>query len=213
ALIALAGVIERLAATGVIGGWRTERYAVVERRGAPPLASSERAAARFLGVLTFAAHCNAWTRHGDEVLMWIARRSASKSVDPGMLDNLVAGGVAFGLSSRETLLKEGVEEAGIAVELMTGATPGRSVQVLREVAEGCQNELLQVHDLELPPDFSPVNQDGEVAEFRRCPLPEVVELVAAGAFTVDASLAALDFMFRHRVLQEADYPGFRELVR
>lgn len=209
----LGGVIGRLAATGVITGWRNERYAVVAHPGAPPLAFIERAAARFFGVLCFAAHCNGWTRRGDETLMWIARRSAAKPIDPGMLDNLVGGGIACGLSSRETLLKEGREEAGIAPELMARAAERRSLQVLREVAEGCQHEEVHVHDLELPPDFIPLNQDGEVAEFRLCPLPEVVELIAAGELTVDASLVALEFLFRHRLLHETDYPEFREVLQ
>lgn len=210
---ALADVIGRLAATGVITGWRDERYAVVEHPGAPPLAFIERAAARFFGVLSFAAHCNGYTRRGEETLMWIARRSASKPVDPGMLDNLVGGGIAHGFSPRDTLLKEGWEEAGIAPEQMAAANAGRNLQVLREVAEGCQNERLFVHDLELPPDFEPANLDGEVAEFRLCPLPEVVEFIAARELTVDASLVVLDFLFRRGVLRESDYPGFLALLR
>ncbi|HET9700277.1 MAG TPA: DUF4743 domain-containing protein [Burkholderiales bacterium] len=210
---ALAGVIARLAEEGLVSGWRDERYAVVERPGAPPLALIERAAARFFGVLTFAVHCNGFTRRGDGTLMWIARRSAEKPIDPGMLDNLVGGGMACGLSSRDSLRKEGWEEAGIAAERMAHATGGRCLQVQREVAEGCQHEQIYVHDLELPPDFNPLNQDGEVAEFRLCRLPEVVELIAAGELTVDASLAALDFLFRRGVLAEADYPGFRQLLR
>jgi 8-oxo-dGTP pyrophosphatase MutT (NUDIX family) len=210
---ALAASIERLAATGVIGGWRDERYAIVESFGGPPLAFIERAAARFFGVLTFAAHCNGYTRRGDELLMWIARRSAAKPIDPGMLDNLVGGGMAHGLSPRDTLLKEGWEEAGIPPALMHSATEGRSLQVLREVPEGCQHEEVHVHDLELPPAFTPVNQDGEVAEFRLCPLPEVIELIAAGELTVDASLVALDFLFRHGLLRERDYLEFRDMLR
>jgi 8-oxo-dGTP pyrophosphatase MutT (NUDIX family) len=210
---ALAGVIERLAAMGVIGGWRDERYAVFEYPGAAPLAFIERAAARFFGVHTFAAHCNGFTRHGENILMWIARRSAAKPIDPAALDNLVGGGIAHGCSPRDTLFKEGWEEAGIPPELLARATPGRSLQILREVAEGCQQERVYVHDLELPSGFEPVNRDGEVAEFSLCPLHEVVELIAAGELTVDASLVALDFLFRRGLLREADHPDFREVVR
>jgi 8-oxo-dGTP pyrophosphatase MutT (NUDIX family) len=210
---ALTPVIARLAAEGIIRGWRDERYAVVESLGAPPLAFMERAAARFFGVLTFAAHCNGLTRRGDDIRMWIARRSAAKPIDPGMLDNLVGGGVAHGLSVRDTLAKEGWEEAGIPAGMTGRATPGRSLRVLREVAEGCQQEHICVHDLELPPGFEPVNRDGEVAEFRLCPLPGVIELIAAGELTVDAGLVALDFLFRRGALREAEYPEFREIIR
>lgn len=210
---ALTPVIERLAAEGVITGWRDERYAIVESFGTPPLAYIERAAARFFGVLTFAAHCNGFVRRGNETLMWIARRSAGKPIDPGMLDNLVGGGIAHGYSPRDTLLKEAWEEAGIAPALMEHVASGRGIQVLREVGEGCQWERLYVHDLELPPDFEPVNRDGEVAEFRLCPLLEVIELIAAGELTVDASLVALEFLFRRGLLRERDYPEFREVLQ
>ncbi len=43
--------------------------------------------------------------------MWIARRSPTKPIDPGMLDNLVGGGLAAGLTVAQTLVKEGWEEA------------------------------------------------------------------------------------------------------
>lgn len=208
---ALAGVIERLAAEGVIRGWREERFPVAEDLLQPPLACIERAAARFFGVPTHAAHLNGVVRREDGWRMWIARRSPGKPIDPGMLDNLVGGGIAHGYSPRATLEKEGWEEAGIPPALMAAATPGRSLRVLREVAEGCQWERIFVHDLELPADFRPVNQDGEVAEFRLCPVPEVIHLIADGQLTVDASLVALDFLFRQGLLREEDYPGFREL--
>jgi hypothetical protein len=37
-------------------------------------------------------------------------------------------------------------------------------------------ECLYVMDLELPPDFTPVNADGEVQSFQLIPLPEVCKL-------------------------------------
>ena len=43
--------------------------------------------------------------------MWIARRSPAKAIDPGMLDNLVGGGVAAGQTITTTLIKEAWEEA------------------------------------------------------------------------------------------------------
>ena len=49
--------------------------------------------------------------------MWLARRSPTKQIDPGMLDNLVAGGISVGFSARDPLVKEAWEEAGIPAEL------------------------------------------------------------------------------------------------
>lgn len=210
---ALGGVIERLAAEGVITGWRDERFPVAEGYQQPPLAFIERAAARFFGIATHAAHLNGVVKMEDGWRMWIARRSPGKPIDPGMLDSLVGGGIAHGFSPWETLLKEAREEAGIPADLMEAATPGRTLQVLREVAEGCQWERIYVHDLELRADFQPVNQDGEVEEFRLWPVPEVIHLIADGQLTLDASLVALDFVFRQGLLREDGYPEYRELRR
>ena len=210
---ALGGVIERLAAEGVITGWRDERFAIGEGLDQPPLAFIERAAARFFGILTYAAHLNGVVPADDGCRMWIARRSPAKPIDPGMLDNLVGGGIGHGCSVRETLVKEGWEEAGIGADIVERANAGRRIQVLRDVPEGVQNETVFSHDLELPPNFGPVNQDGEVAEFRLCRLEEIEELIAAGKLTVDASLVALDFLFRNGFLREPDDPDMRGIFR
>jgi hypothetical protein len=48
---------------------------------------------------------------------------------------------------------------------------------------------------------------------RRCPLPGVVERIAARELAADAGLVAPDFLFRRGVPREADYPEFREVLR
>jgi 8-oxo-dGTP pyrophosphatase MutT (NUDIX family) len=185
---ALAPVVEQLAQEGFIPGWRNERYRIAD------LFDIERAAARPFGFATQAVHVNGIV--GDES-MWLARRSSSKATDPGMLDNLVGGGLTSGLSIEEVLVKEAWEEAGIPAELAQRATRGGTVQLLREVPEGVQCEVIHVHDLELPRDFTPRNQDGEVAELRVAPFGEVRRLIDdTEEMTVDAALVALDFFSR-----------------
>jgi 8-oxo-dGTP pyrophosphatase MutT (NUDIX family) len=178
----LAPVVEALAADGFIPGWRNERYAV---EGGFEI---ERAAARPFGLTTHAVHLNGIA----ENRMWLARRAASKAIDPGMLDNLVGGGIAVGFSVAETLLKEAWEEAGIPAELARRATRGGTARVLREVPEGVQSEVIHVYDLELPQSFRPQNQDGEVSEFRLLPFSEIEKL----DLTYEASLAAKDYFSR-----------------
>ena len=64
-------------------------------------------------------------------------------------------------------MKEAWEEAGIPAELAQKATAGAGrSSVLREVPEGVQSEIISIYDLELPADFQPHNQDGEVSEFQ-----------------------------------------------
>jgi 8-oxo-dGTP pyrophosphatase MutT (NUDIX family) len=129
--------------------------------------------------------------------MWIARRSAGKPIDPGMLDNLVGGGISAGSSLEETLVKEAREEAGLPAELARSAKRGGTVRILREVPEGVQSEVISVYDLVLPAGFEPKNQDGEVAEFRCLAFEEVLRLLReTEQFTLDATLVAMDYFNR-----------------
>jgi 8-oxo-dGTP pyrophosphatase MutT (NUDIX family) len=178
----LAAVVEQLAKDGFIPGWRNERYRIED------LFDIERAAARPFGLTTQAVHMNGIV--GER--MWLARRSATKPIDPGMLDNLVGGGVSLGFSAEATLVKEAWEEAGIPAELARKAKPGGTIGVLREVPEGVQSETISVYDLDLPADFRPENQDGEVSEFKLVTFAEVEREVLA----YEAGLVALDYLQR-----------------
>lgn len=196
---ALGGVIDALAARGRITGWRNETYAVRNRFDDPPLAFIERAASRFFGTQTFAVHLNGIVRFTDgrAPQMWIARRSPDKATDPGMLDNLVGGGIGWGYGVEQTLYKECWEESGLPGELARQAVRGGTLHVLQEIEEGTQAEQLFIFDLDLGAGFVPRNQDGEVADHRLAGLAEVREWIAQARMTVDASLAALDWMDRH----------------
>lgn len=180
----LGRVVETLAQEGFIPGWRNERYRIED------LFDIERAAARPFGLTTQAVHLNGIV--GER--MWLARRSPTKPIDPGMLDNLVGGGVSVGFSVEATLVKEAWEEAGIPAELARKAKPGGAIRVLREVPEGVQSETISVYDLELPADFRPQNQDGEVSEFKLLTFAEVEREVLA----YEAGLVALDYLRRRR---------------
>lgn len=192
---AFAAVARTLADEGMITGWRNELYAVAEAFGKPPLLHVERAAARFFGFTTYAAHVNGVTGRGENCRMWLARRSPAKPIDPGKLDNLVAGGIAAGLSARETLAKEGREEAGIDPGIMVRAVASGSVKILRAVPEGVQSEIIFAYHLRLPARYEPRNLDGEVTEFGLHRLDEVAKLIDVGAeMTLDASLVAMEFL-------------------
>lgn len=180
----LSSVVEKLAEEGFIPGWRNERYRIAD------LFDIERAAARPFGLATHAVHVNGIAFDGKN--MWLARRSSTKPIDPGMLDNLVGGGVTAGLSVEEVLVKEAWEEAGIPSELARGARRGGTAHVLREVPEGVQSETVHVFDLALPADFQPRNQDGEVSEYLLIPFQEI----GKHELTLEAGLAAEDYFKR-----------------
>ncbi len=211
---ALDRVARVLAAEGRLTAWRDERYAVAPEFGAPPWFLLERAAARFFGIHTYAAHVNGLVRDDDEIRMWIARRSPTKAIDPSMLDNLVGGGIAAGHSVADTVVREAWEEAGIGAPLAGLAQPAGAVHIYREQPDGLQRETIFVHDLWLPGAFTPASEDGEVVDHRLVTLPEAARLIAAdgGAdmVTADASLVVLDFLIRHgRIAPDAS--GFTAL--
>ncbi|GGD58951.1 NUDIX hydrolase [Caballeronia grimmiae] len=196
---ALATVIAALRADGKIPGWRDETFAIRNHFDAAPLAFIERAASRFFGTMTYAVHLNGIVKYRDSApQLWIARRSDTKAVDPGMLDNVVAGGIGWGMGVEPTLVKECWEEAGMPAELASTATPGGVFHVLQSIPEGTQAEQLFVYDVVLPESFVPRNQDGEVGEHRLARIEDVARWIEEGALTVDASLATLDCLLRHQ---------------
>jgi 8-oxo-dGTP pyrophosphatase MutT (NUDIX family) len=196
----LADLNRRLHLDGLVRGWRNETFGLLHQAGEPPLALIERASARFWGSLTQGAHCNGLTpgnSPGAAAQLWLARRSASKSTDPGMLDNLVGGGVPADQTPLQTLHREGFEEAGLGFAQMQAARPTGVYRIVRDIPEGLQNEDIHVHEIELPAGHLPVNQDGEVAEFLRVDIAAALRHVQAGELTVDASIATLDCALRH----------------
>jgi 8-oxo-dGTP pyrophosphatase MutT (NUDIX family) len=199
--LALDRAARLLAADGLLTAWRDERYPVASEFGAPPWFFLERAAARYFGIHTYAAHVNGVVRADREILMWIARRSATKAIDPGMLDNLVGGGISAGQSLAATVMKEAWEEAGIAAPLAARAQSTGAVHLFREQSDGLQCETIFVHDLWLPADFVPRCQDGEVADYRLVPLRDAATLIenheGPDVVTADASIVVLDFLLRH----------------
>jgi 8-oxo-dGTP pyrophosphatase MutT (NUDIX family) len=198
--VALDRVARELSSRGELTRWRDERYEIIAGHGRPPL-HLERCAARFFGVATLAAHLNGTTARDAATRMWIARRSPSKPIDPGQLDNLVGGGVAAGVSVRETIVREAWEEAGIGPALAARAVHEGALSIRRLQPDGLQHETIHVHDLDLPASFVPVNQDGEVDGFRELDVAAVA-LVAGNTqgpdlMTADASLVVADWLWRH----------------
>jgi 8-oxo-dGTP pyrophosphatase MutT (NUDIX family) len=193
---AMAEVTRDLAKDGVIRGWRDEMVSVSHHYAEPELLRIERAATRHFGMMGYGAHLNGFTRVRGLAHAWIARRSPDKHIDPDKLDNLVGGRIAAGMSVDDTLHKEAWEEAGIAPALLAGLNCLGAVRVEYSVPEGLHREILFVHDLWLPADFKPANQDGEVSEIRCMPVEEVLQNLLTGDFTLDAGAAMIDGLLR-----------------
>ena len=209
---AMIEVTRDLRKDGVIAGWRDEAVSVSTHYGAPELFRIERAATRHFGFMTYGAHLNGFTRRGGLAHAWIARRSPDKAIDPDKLDNLVGGRIPAGLSVDETLRKEAWEEAGIAPALLAGLNCLGAARVEYSVPEGLHREILFIHDLWVPDEFTPANQDGEVAEIRCLPVEEVMRNILAGEFTLEAGTVTIDGLLRLGAVLPED-PQYLEVLR
>jgi 8-oxo-dGTP pyrophosphatase MutT (NUDIX family) len=204
---AMAEVAQVLAEEGALSPWRDERYAVAAAMDAAPWFLLERAAARYFGVHTTAAHLNGLVASSRGTRMWLARRSPHKAIDPSLLDNLVGGGVAAGTDVARTVVKEAWEEAGIDAALAMQAAPCGTVRIRRMQPDGLHWETIHVHDLWLPSSFVPANQDGEAVDHRLVSLHGAARLAAqsegADVVTADASLVILDCLLRQGAIPRA----------
>lgn len=197
---------------GHFPNWREERWPVAAAFGEKPAFDIERAAVARLGVRGYGVHLNGYVGRGKDMRMWIARRAMDRALDPGKLDQIVAGGQPSGLGLRENLVKECGEEAAIPPDLVARAVAVGAISYCTTRAEGLRRDVEFVYDLELPDDFVPTNTDGEVGGFEMWPIDKVAETVAGSdAFKFNCALVVIDFLIRHGFI-EPDHPDYVALI-
>ncbi|MEC9264671.1 MAG: DUF4743 domain-containing protein [Pseudomonadota bacterium] len=209
ATAALDGALRQLAADGHIRAWRGERYAVAARFGAEPLMGIERAACALLGIRSWGIHVNGFVRREDGLHLWIAERAHDKPTYPGQLDNTVAGGQPEGMGLFDNLVKECAEEASIGPDLARRAVPVGAVCYRHEAADGLKPDEMFLYDLELPADFTPVPDDGEVEAFHLMPAAQVMEIVRdTDRFKFNCAAVLIHFFIRHGLLDPDTEPDY-----
>ncbi len=213
--IADAAVLEPLAAALAAAGHfrhRGEAFDILSGRRGRSVGRIDRGALPGFGLVAAGVHLNGLVRHPrgaeDGPHLWVGRRADDKLLDPGKLDHLVAGGIPAGYGPERTLVKEGEEECR-----RPPAWGGRAVKVAEisydmQRPEGLRRDLLHCYDLWLPPDWVPVPNDGEVAEFRLLPLDAVLRLVRdTDRFKFNVNLVLIDLLLRLGLLDEASEAG------
>lgn len=129
----------------------------------------ERSACAVFGVVTYGVHMNIYALEGKDVKVWVPTRSKNKPTFPGLLDNSVAGGTPSGMGLFESLVKEAMEEASIAEDIVRKhtSTVGVITYFFRTSKGWLQPEVEYVYDLVIPSDdpFTPKPNDGEVEIF------------------------------------------------
>jgi 8-oxo-dGTP pyrophosphatase MutT (NUDIX family) len=178
--------------------FRGEDFDVRETFDGPVLAVLDRGALPAFGVIGVGVHLNGYVSRPGGPHLWVAKRAAGKKLDPGMLDNLVAGGVPAGLSPFETLVKEAEEEAALSPALAKRARQVGRFSYNMERPEGLRRDVIFAYDLELPESFTPTPSDGEVESFSLRPAVRVLETVRETEdFKFNVNLVLIDFFLRH----------------
>ena len=180
----LAAIARWLHREGIAAHWRNELLAVVDDTGRN-VGAVERGVERVLGLATEAVHLVGVAANG---ATWVQQRAASKSTDPGLWDTLMGGQVAAGERVGTTLVRETMEEAGIAVADLAHFEHRTPIVVRRPVREGYMIERIEVFRGTVPDPIVPVNRDGEVQRFECLADAALVERLCADEFTLEATL-------------------------
>ena len=173
--------------SGLAGAWRDEQLAVRDEFGAQ-MGTIERGAVRPLGIATLAVHLVGQTEGG---CYWVQQRALNKPNDPGKWDTLMGGMVSAGDTLETALARETWEEAGLRItDLQNLRYGGRqsNCRPSRDGAAGYMQEYIEWYVATVPAGLTPINQDGEVAQFVLMDAQEMVAAMQRGTFTTEAAL-------------------------
>ncbi|KAG8859698.1 hypothetical protein FRB96_004272 [Tulasnella sp. 330] len=212
--------------SNVIGGklWRGETFAIYEEpfreiRKDRAVFVMERVCCEIFGFVAYGVHMTMYT---PDMRIWVPRRAKTKQTWPGYLDNSVAGGLPYGLTPREGLVKECMEEASMPEHIAQRATCAGCVSYFHRTSQGyLEPEVQYIYDLCLPAAhphgsdsdqaFIPQPLDGEVESFELLTVDDIFTKMKAGEFKPNCALVLLDFFIRHGILTPEDEPNFLEI--
>jgi len=180
-----------------------------------PLLRLERAAITYLGVSSYGVHVNGYVideETGAPAAMWVGKRALSKPTYPGLLDQMVAGGQPSGLSFRENVRKECIEEASLPPSSFRMLKAAGLVSYRYGTKRGLSTKSLAIFDLPMPRDLIPSNSDGEVQEFTLMTMDEIISSLKyqLPLWKPNSALVAVDFLIRHGFIGPDD-PKYFEI--
>lgn len=189
---------------------RDEPFDVRAAAEGPVLARLDRGAVPAFGVIGQGVHLNGLVRRADGLHVWVGVRARDKPVAPGLLDNIVAGGIPAGMTPEECLVKEAAEEAGMDASLALQARRAGRVSYILTNQEGLRRDVLHVFDLELPEDFQPRPNDDEVERFELWPAPRLLEYVReTEGVKFNVNLVLIDLFLREGLIDPGSEEGLR----
>jgi 8-oxo-dGTP pyrophosphatase MutT (NUDIX family) len=210
---ALAGAVPNLVASGLFRAGTGEMYGVRNEWSAPASLLMDRMHVPSFGVCAYGVHLNGFVTKADGVYLWIGTRASDRIVEPGKLDNMVAGGQPANLSIDENLVKEAREEAGLPAELARTARAASAISYCFETPNGLRNDTLFCYDLEMPANIIPRNTDGEISGFELMSLRDALGLVReTDRFKFNVNLVIIDFAMRVGALTPEKTPEFEKIA-
>ncbi|EJD00031.1 uncharacterized protein FOMMEDRAFT_142512 [Fomitiporia mediterranea MF3/22] len=215
--------------TEEIGGrnWRNELYPIYaspfcELTPRNVMCTIERAAAPLFVCVTYSANMTVFQRTKEgETMVWVPIRAKTKQTWPGMMDNSVAGGIAADMSPVEVIVKESMEEANLAEDVVhKHARTAGAISYFFQKGKWLQPEVEYVFDLEIPSTaaaselerFRPLPLDGEVEKFEFLSLNEIIPRLHQRLFKPNCALVLVDFMIRYGYITPENEPNYLEIV-
>jgi Domain of unknown function (DUF4743) len=209
---ALAALTPALVETGLFQKPRGELYAVRNQWSDRPVFRIDRAFMPAFGLRAYGVHVNGMVQKRDGIHLWIGTRARAMKVEPGKLDNMVAGGQPAGLGLMENLVKECGEEAHIAPRLARTAQPAGVITYSFACPEGLRVDTLFCYDLAMPV-ATKLRSSEEIARYQLMPLAEVLKLVKTTArFKFNVNLVIIDFAVRRGFLTPENTSDYEQIV-
>ncbi len=209
---AIADITPDLVATGLFSKPRGELYAVRNMWSAAPAFRIDRALNPNFGLRAYGVHVNGIVQKRWQPYLWIGTRAETLLVEPGKLDNMVAGGQPADLSLMENVIKECDEEAHIPRRIARTAKPTGVITYSFEAPEGLRADTLFCYDLVMPALVKPQPSD-ESMGYELMPVSKVLRLVRSSElFKFNVNLVIIDFAIRHGLLTAENEPDFENLV-
>lgn len=208
----VAGLLPDLCASGHFPPPRHELYAVKNSWSDKPLLEMDRGLMPAFGARSYGVHVNGFVRKRDGLYLWIGTRTKARPVEPGKLDNMVAGGQPAGLSLIDNVIKESAEEAALSAKRAATAKPVGVITYCCARDGGLRPDTLFCYDLEMPAREKPKPSE-EIVAFDLMPVDEVLRLVRTTArFKFNVNLVIIDFAVRHGVITPDRTRDFETIV-
>ena len=185
----------------LISSKHREFFPVFKSFKSRPLLKVQRLIGPFFGFQFFGVHLNGFLKKNSKYFMWVGRRT-KKGNFPNDLDQIAAGGIPFDLTLKKNLIKESYEEANLNKKLILKSKYDGTVSYRVESSLGLSRHILFCYNLELPINFVPKNNDGEITNFYLWPIEKILKIIKQSKkFKFDCALVILLFVLNKKIIQ------------